>query len=327
MDKLTALIIPTHKCNLRCKHCLRSHYDEGDLDLDVLEEFFIKFREKKLGSNFSITGGEPTIHHNFASILELCKKYGLKGTIVSNGQSEAGIKEIINFREIINWAVISLEGPNSLINDRIRGKGAFKKALNSIQTLKENKIKVRVKVTLNALNINFIRPMFLLADVYNVDHLLFSLMMPCVKTKKNQLDLSIEEIHGAHNIYNELKRKYANTKSGFRRNQFEIALNSKWPLDLCSFTEIVLMPNGDVSLCCDLANYDFSNELFEGENDKKLDHILGNIKTDSFDKILEKRRELIETLNQRRADDSRDGLLVGPRQLVCENCKFYFFKN
>jgi MoaA/NifB/PqqE/SkfB family radical SAM enzyme len=332
---MIALIFPTHRCNLRCAHCLRSYYEDDDLELDDLKSFLLGFQENNLGKLFDLTGGEPTLHKNFPSILGLLKEMGFRGTVFTNGQNKEGIYQIIKFSEIIQYVYISLEGPTAFVNDRIRGRGAFKKAMNSIGILKKKGIEVRVRLTLNFANVNFMRPMFLLADLYGIDHLNFSPIMPCAKAEKNQLDISEETLNGAHNIFCGLRKKYPNIKSSFRLNNFLRTTSPEWSPKMCSSVKISskengslgLLPNGDVSFCCDLIDYDFLQNSFGDRNESKLSYVLGNVRRDAFKNILKNRLELIDTLKKRRKEDSEKGRLTGLRQYICENCKFYFHKD
>jgi MoaA/NifB/PqqE/SkfB family radical SAM enzyme len=323
---MVARIILTHNCNLRCKHCLRSHYDEGDLELDILNKFLVGYKNSGLGNFFNLTGGEPTFHKKFSEVLSLLKKTGFKGSIITNGQDEKKINDILFFRETIKSVIVSLEGPSSFVNDRIRGKGSFKNAMRSIEILTKNKISVGVKFTLNVQNANYLKPMFIIADLYGIDRLHISPIMPCIKTEKNNLDMAYDDIMNSYKVFMKLKEKYPAVKSEFRQNNIIKTTIPDWPMNLCPTNDLTLLPNGDISFCCDLANYDFYQDLFEKNNDVKLNHILGNVNTNNFKDILKNRNDLANILARRRKDDSRDGSLSGLRQFVCENCKYYFFK-
>lgn len=152
----------TEKCNLRCKHC----YQEGekkseDLSLNELFQIFDNCLSLNLpyeeGVSFHISGGEPMIRNDFFKFIEKIgensKIYGYKWRMLSNGllltdEKAKRLKElgIAGFQ-------VSIEGLEKN-NDDIRGKGSFKKTIEGIRILIENRINVSVSLTLTRKNIN-----------------------------------------------------------------------------------------------------------------------------------------------------------------------------
>jgi MoaA/NifB/PqqE/SkfB family radical SAM enzyme len=328
---MQAVIIPTDRCNLRCKHCLRSQYKDGDLGLDDLMLFFSQFEHHFLVNNFCLTGGEPTLHKDFLGILKILRAFDSIGTIVTNGQNFKGIEEIVSCKEIFCFVLISLEGPNAAINNAIRGKGSFEKAIKAIKFLKKNGVKVQIRNTLNAKNINYIKEMFHFAKDLEIDLLGFSAIQPCENGVKNDILITIDRFEKAKDEYEKYSVKYPEVKNFFGTRHIEPLTDPEWPQNLCrpmndNDGEITLKPNGDVSLCCDLSDFDFNGYMFGKNDQQKLSHILGNIKRDSFDEILKNREMIRDFIIERRRLDALEGRLTGSRQCICENCKFYFYK-
>jgi MoaA/NifB/PqqE/SkfB family radical SAM enzyme len=331
---MVAIIIPTNRCNLRCKHCLRAHYEGEDLKLDDLKKFLQGFEEYHLGNEFSITGGEPTLHDNFFAILRMLKEYDFKNSsIVTNGQNIEKIRRLGDFKEIFNHILLSLEGPNPLINDKIRGKGSFDKAMETIKILNNKQIPIHIRTTLNSININCVEEMIHFSMENGISLMHFSTIHPCAKGEKNDLHLTQKEMEDGFLKYTKIVSRYPNLRSIYSNRNFRDFTDPEWrSYEMCRPIkkgpyggELVLKPNGLVSFCCDLSDYDFYTENYNSVNKNKYDHILGDIRKDAFGMILERRKELINKLIGRRMEDSLSGELKGRRRFICENCKFYFF--
>jgi MoaA/NifB/PqqE/SkfB family radical SAM enzyme len=329
---MLAIIIPTNRCNLRCKHCLRSNYEGEDLRLDDLRKFLQGFEEYHLGNKFVMTGGEFTLHDDFAAIFRMLEKFDFKsGSVVTNGQNVEKIDQLCKFKHVLSHVLLSLEGPNTSINDKIRGTGSFDKALKTINVLNKNKIPVYIRTTLNSININFIEEMIHFSASKGIGLMHFSIVHPCVKGEKNKLHLTQEEMEEGYRKYKKVILKYPDIKTMYNHRNFMIFTEPEWrSYGTCrpigsNTGELVLMPNGSISFCCDLSDYDFYSEDYNGTNQNQCSHILGNIRKDDFGDILERRKKLIAELVERRIEDAEAGELKGRRRFICENCKFYFF--
>lgn len=101
------------------------HYLEESVETGVKEYYF--------------TGGEPFMNRQLLDILKLTLRYG-PATVLTNGML---IKETTaqRLREIEANSIYSLEirisidGYSEAMNDAIRGKGVFKKAMEGVQRL------------------------------------------------------------------------------------------------------------------------------------------------------------------------------------------------
>jgi MoaA/NifB/PqqE/SkfB family radical SAM enzyme len=331
---MVPIIIPTNKCNLRCKHCLRSNYAGEEMRLEDLRKFLEGFEEYHLGNEFSITGGEFTLYDNFSAMFEMLRDHGFRGSVVTNGQDVEKISKLCDFKSILNYVLISLEGHNSFINDKVRGVGSFDKAMETIRILKKNQITVVIRTTLNSISIDYIEEMIDFSVSIGVTKLEFSTVFPCEKGKKNDLMLNQEKMEEGYQKYNKLIGKYPNFESSYALRNFKNSTDPEWrsfgkcrPIALIPYHrgELVLRPDGLVSFCCDLADYDFYSENYEGTNKNRYNHILGDIRKEDFGIILERRRKLVDKLIKRRLEDVKKGELKGRRRFICENCKFYFF--
>lgn len=88
--------------------------------------------------------------------------------------------------------------------------------------------------------------------------------------------------------------------------------------------EAVLTPDGNVWVCCDFVDLSYHNITKEEFTDVQSP-IIGNIKIDTLDIILEKKRHYAIRIKNMRSNDAVEGKLKNGREIMCDNCKFYHF--
>lgn len=157
----------TDKCQLNCKHCLTKYLNRNnEIAISKIKE--IAEECKNLGiMHVKLGGGEPTLHKNFFEILEIFYNAGCYISMSTNGYRIDD--EIAKTLKKFNVkTTVSIEG-NEEIDDKIRGKGHFKKAINALRVLKKNKVDVKLRVTLTKeiLDTNVINEIISFADIYN----------------------------------------------------------------------------------------------------------------------------------------------------------------
>ena len=152
----------TERCNLRCKHCyqdpsfLKQEVSTKEL-FRVLEDFIRQIKAWDLPKErvrISFTGGEPFIRKDFFALLEKCHqnrskfRYG----ILTNGTllDKTVIKRLKKLK--VDYVQISLEGTEK-INDSIRGRGVFKKAIRAMKLLKDNDMATNFSMTVSRVNL------------------------------------------------------------------------------------------------------------------------------------------------------------------------------
>lgn len=98
-----------------------------------------------------LTGGEPLIRKDIWQILKKAKEKKIRIGLLTNGLlvSEKSIKKMKGFVAEIG---ISIDGSSPETNDKIRGKGTFRKILKAIVLIKKFEIPLTVHLTVNAIN-------------------------------------------------------------------------------------------------------------------------------------------------------------------------------
>lgn len=329
--KLMPVFIPTHKCDLRCTHCLRAEYNGGYLDPNLLERFLSEF---SLYSNqrkaHSFTGGEPTVHKNLDGLFAAFRRTGHSLYIVSNGQNEKGVETVIKNKDVIDYMSISLDAPVAEINDLTRGVGAFDQAVSNTKCYLKNGVGVDFRFVLHNRNVLFLEDAFLLAMELGLKRIRFSTLHPVEKGDENGLSVSYPLLLEAYKKVLELRKKYPKIQAGMNTRHMIPYLNPEWPKELCTpiggeLNGLVLLPDGKVCFCCDLVDLDFIDTRYLDPN-VRLDPVIGDYTKQSLLEIRKIKKNRMSELKIRRQQDVADGKITGPRQYICENCKFYHYK-
>ena len=140
-----------YHCNLRCSYCLTEsgpRVARRELDADAVLERAAEAEE--LGfTAFGVTGGEPFIREDMpALVAELGRR---RPTVVlSNGTLFNGrrLRALEPLADLPVHVQISLDHPDPVDNDEMRGPENFRRVLEAIPRLVERGIGVRIATTL-----------------------------------------------------------------------------------------------------------------------------------------------------------------------------------
>jgi MoaA/NifB/PqqE/SkfB family radical SAM enzyme len=146
------------RCNLSCNLCYAKSHDkslimEAALFKDIIDKVStLKLRQNDI-SVIYLSGGEPLLHPQFDDILEYtCTRFE-RTTILTNGLLiPQKVKDLERYRD--NLCVqVSIDG-NRSVNDSIRGKGTYDRAVEALYKLEQHKIKHWISYTVSVLNMH-----------------------------------------------------------------------------------------------------------------------------------------------------------------------------
>lgn len=144
----------TGKCNISCKICY--YADEmvalNDIPTSQWLEFFDELGQLNV-LQVLLTGGEPMSHPDILTFIDAVVRNRMCFNIYSNGilfnhENAQYIKDTGR----CNLIFVSIDGSCPEVHDKIRGEGAFVKAVRGIQILQEAGLPVNVRVTINRTN-------------------------------------------------------------------------------------------------------------------------------------------------------------------------------
>lgn len=141
----------TERCNLSCSHCIRdsSPYKSESSELALIKQTLSEISSFSPESLVLLSGGEPTLYKGFVDVLDHAMSLNLSLNINSNGTTkffltQQGVDLLTNY-PFVN-VQISLDG-SKLIHDKIRGEGAFDRALHTVKKLRFQNIRCSVSTT------------------------------------------------------------------------------------------------------------------------------------------------------------------------------------
>ena len=150
----------TQACDLRCKHCYdRSRRSPLSMKtaLRVLDELRDFCRERFVGGQVSFSGGNPLLYPKFLDLYRAAIDRGFPVVILGNPTSREMLERIVEIQKPAAFQV-SLEGLQNH-NDRIRGRGTFRRAMEFLDLLREFGIYSMVMLTLTRDNIGQVLPL------------------------------------------------------------------------------------------------------------------------------------------------------------------------
>ena len=175
----------TYACDQRCSHCYifrddanaaaaRMSFDEMKTVIEKCEAF-----AKKLDRSlwFAVTGGDPILHPDFWSLLELIKERGHRAVVMGNPfhlteencarMSKLGVERY----------QVSLDGMEKT-HDGIRKPGSFKKTLEAIRMISRSGMDAGVMMTVSELNYRELPEVMDIADENGADIFAFARYVP-----------------------------------------------------------------------------------------------------------------------------------------------------
>jgi MoaA/NifB/PqqE/SkfB family radical SAM enzyme len=147
---LTVSLTVTNRCNLKCVYCYGSYFNR-DID-DFPTEFWLSLIDElhTMGTKLvHLEGGEPLLRKDIGEIIDYVKGKGMICRMNSNGfLVPTRIDEIRKLDSLC----ISLDGDEES-NDKNRGAGCYKKALDAIMVAKRNHLPVLSSTVLTQNNV------------------------------------------------------------------------------------------------------------------------------------------------------------------------------
>src|SRR2546422_4228042 len=151
----------TNRCDLRCTHCYQwneagYHHQltpaekHEDLDLSIVEKVLEATRA--LRSNVYLWGGEPLVYREWDGLVDLLAKDPRWTAICTNGTLiEKRLESLLKISGRLEVS-ISLDGFETE-HDSIRGNGSFRRTLEGIRLLREQK---KADAYLGEITVNFV---------------------------------------------------------------------------------------------------------------------------------------------------------------------------
>jgi MoaA/NifB/PqqE/SkfB family radical SAM enzyme len=184
----------TNRCNLRCLHCFAErHAATGDLPLAIIDKVLAEGKDCGI-AHLPFTGGEPTIHRQFAEIMRRVGAAGYTWSMVSNGHTFPQLYPLfLQSRPWFTGVTFSLDGAREVTHDRLRGKGSYRRVLRAASICVVKALPFTFNMVLTAQNWHEVHEMIELAGRLGSRGIRFGHLMPTPETALRGLDLTPQE--------------------------------------------------------------------------------------------------------------------------------------
>jgi len=147
-------------CNLSCSHCYINPEQHGTqiLSREIIVKWLELFADPVKESNVIFLGGEPTMHPDLAYAVKKAKDLGYFVTVDTNGYLFHDLLERTT-PAYLDFLSFSLDGPESAVNDPIRGEGVFDICVDNIKNAVHCGYNVSVIYTVSSKNIDHLERM------------------------------------------------------------------------------------------------------------------------------------------------------------------------
>ncbi len=145
----------TNLCNFSCVHCIREEDGPHSFLPFAIADKVLREVEPYRDFDFvAFTGGEPTLHPQFAEIAELVVERGYSFGFVTNGWKFAEVLPRIEpLSEHLRQVTFSLDGAREATHDEIRRRpGSFRRVMQAISLCRFHGIPFQINMVVTRAN-------------------------------------------------------------------------------------------------------------------------------------------------------------------------------
>lgn len=316
----TVAIGITNLCNLECIHCLRDKVEpKSSISLDLFKKIIDQIAELGI-ERVSLTGGEPSLHPKFDSLLSYMAEKEVEFNFVTNG---TGFKERVlpilrepSVKRYLQSICFSVDGASAKTHDALRGKGSFQQVIKSANLCRLKGIPMSIKTVLTNFNKNEVMETALIgASLKSTKHSFISLTPTPQAIEKDIIPTSSE--------MKEIFRFIAATLMPSMKTQINI--EGAWGLSAPVFNCNVYLQIHDVDY---LGNFLFCCNLSHVRNGDRPSEIgsefLANLNNESLAKGIAKHYSVLAQFTKDRLKDALSGYELA--RFPCWWCLHYFNK-
>ena len=197
-DTLTAIQLKhvlqwhiTNLCNLQCSHCYQEYRDAISMDYGDMENILKQYLDftRKYGyrPHINITGGEPFLHPDIFRLLDLLEQNKVSFGILANGTAttEDMIKCLARY-SCLSFVQASIDGTKQT-HDSIRGKGSWKKTMETFRLLRKNGIQTMAAFTCHKRNYKELRAVINDVRKHGIDRFWCDRLIPIGNNREDVL--------------------------------------------------------------------------------------------------------------------------------------------
>ncbi len=304
----------TNRCNLRCAHCFEGRHGGRDWLAAEVFERIVRHASAVGYGEVSLTGGEPTLHPDFAAMVEQLAGAGYSVGMVTNGWNFPRVWQVVKAHQPqFRGVTFSLDGACEATHDGIRGAGSFRRVLQAMSICVARDIPFTLNMVLTRRNHAEIRELVALAAGLGAAGVRFGHLVPTPRSVDNGLYLSRAERDAADAVVREAAGEAA-IPVGLAPGSRSTAL---YPCEPLRGNEINIDWRGNVSRCCHLSG---QTHVADG------DEVIGNVMDRPFPELVGRLEGAVEAFRQAKAEHFRSGRVTDGDYYPCDYCLKAFHK-
>lgn len=247
----------TEHCNLRCPHCIRDDVTTVRcLEASLIESIVDQALELYGPIVASFTGGEPLLHPEFERIVGMVAERGVPYRFVSNGWHLRRIVPILD-RHPPQSVRLSLSGADEAVHDAERGRGSFRRVLQSVAILTSRRLPTHLSIVVDRRDRHQLRDAADLAESLGCTGISFILPQPTPGSAARDSDLPPEE-------WMPVRREVEGLAAEPRRSRIQLDYGAPFdgvetPCQTFELQRIYVDSHGRLCTCCQLSYYGFND--------------------------------------------------------------------
>ena len=184
----------TNMCNLRCKHCYRAAGKPLPNELTLYEKLKLVEELDRAGvAAIALSGGEPTIHPDYLTIVKALAKREFYVATATNGWRFADIDELKKAIDAgLNYVEVSVDSAHPRKHDDFRGvEGSWNRAVKALENAVKLGLSHAMAVTITEYNFSEVEDILNLAESIGVKRVVFFNFVPAGRGK-DIIDLDLD---------------------------------------------------------------------------------------------------------------------------------------
>jgi len=282
-------------CNLHCSYCFRS--DENlysshaeFFPLTLLERVVNEAHAAANVTRINFTGGEPTLHPEFAETLRIIGNAGLTVSFVTNGwHFERVWSGLQANRAAVSHVAFSLDGVTREDHDRWRGNGSFDRLVRAFTRCYMSNLPFGIKIVIRRDLVDQLEQIAIFAARMGAASLNFVHVMPTSNAVTDDSALSLDEQRAAEQEIAILARIFK-MSIGIDVGYYNVD-DTRPPCAPLAGISMNIDYRGRLSLCCNLSG-------FRGGLEQQ--DVVADLNIESFASAYEKFQSLAATQLEKR---------------------------
>jgi len=284
-------------CNLHCSYCFRS--DENlysshaeFFPLDLLRRIINEARAAAHVTRINFTGGEPTLHPQFAETLRVIGEAGLTVSFVTNGWHFERVWPALQAnRSAVSHVAFSLDGVTREDHDRWRGNGSFDRLVRAFTRCYVSKLPFGIKIVIRRDLVDQLEQIAIFSARMGAASLSFVHVMPTSDVVADDSALSLDEQRAVEQEIAILARIFK-MNIGIDVGYYNVD-ETRPPCAPLAGVSMNIDYRGRLSLCCNLSG-------FRGAAEER--DVVADLNVESFASAYEKFKALAAIQLQKRKD-------------------------